>query len=240
MRETLELDLKEVFKILKKRWIPILLCAVLVGAAVFAYMHTAVPDKYRAKVTMYINNKNKTDGDGNNLTSANLTTAQKLVNTYGTFIESDLILEKVVEKTGVLRSAGTLRSMVNTESVNGTEMFAVYVTSVNPEEAALIANAIADIAPDEISHIIEGSVAKKVDLAKVPTIPIPAKRGMKSAIAALIGGLCAALFFVLSSLLDTHVKSEEELERISEDIPVLGSIPDFALTAKEPKKNARR
>lgn len=239
MKEALELDLKEIFRILKKRWLPILLCAALVGASVYAYMATVVPDRYRAKATMYINNKNKDDGDGSNITSANLTTAQKLVNTYGTFIESDLILEKVIAKTGVLRTPGQLRSMVSTESVNGTEMFAVCVTSVNPEEAAMVANAIADVAPDEISRIIEGSNAKKVDLAKVPTSPISTQIEIKSGLGAAIGALVAAMFFVLSSLLDTHVKSEEELERIG-DIPVLGSIPDFAITGKESKKNTRR
>ena len=239
MKEAIELDLKEVFRILKKRWIPILLCTLLAGASVYAYMTTMVPNQYRAKATMYINNKNKTDGDGNNLTSANLTTAQKLVNTYGTFIESDLILEKVIAKTGVLRTPGQLRSMVTTESVNGTEMFAVYVKSVNPEEAALIANAIADVAPGEIAHIIEGSSAKKVDLAKVPTVPVPARRSMKSGIAALLGAVASAVFFIMSSMLDTHVKSEEELERIG-DIPVLGSIPDFDQILKESKKSARR
>lgn len=237
MKEGLELDIKEVFRILVRRAWALLLCAVLVGTAIYVYTATMVPDKYRAKVTMYINNRS--DADGSNLTSANLTVAQKLVNTYGTFIQSDLILEKVIENTGVRKTAAQIRRMVKTESVNNTEMFAVYVTGENPQEAAIIANAIADIAPNEISGIIEGSYAKKVDPAKVPTTPISDRRVIKSLSGALIGALCAAIFFVLRTLLDVHVRTEEELEKIG-NIPVLGSIPDFEEAAKEPKKKVRK
>ena len=74
---------------------------------------------------MYINNKEE---GGSNVTSANLTVAQKLVNTYGTLIQSDLILEQVIQETGILRSTAQVRRMVSTTSVNGTEIFAVYVT----------------------------------------------------------------------------------------------------------------
>ena len=236
MKESLELDLKEVSKILIKRIWLIALCALIAGSAVFAYVSTAVPDRYRAKVTMYINNKEE---GGSNVTSANLTVAQKLVNTYGTLIQSDLILEQVIEETGILRTTSQVKRMVSTEAVNGTEIFAVYVTSENPQEAAQIANAIADIAPKEISGIIEGSSAKRVDPAKIPSTPISNKRSSKAMLGAVIGALCAALFFVLQRLLDTHVKTEEELERIS-GLPVLGAIPDFAVNTKEPKKKARR
>lgn len=237
MKEGFELDLKEVFKILAKRIWAILLCAVIVGTSIFVYTTTMVPDKYRAKVTMYINNKSETDGS--NLTSANLTVAQKLVNTYGTFIQSDLILEKVIESTGVRKTPEQIRRMVKTESVNNTEMFAVYVTGKDPQEAMIIANAIADIAPNEISGIIEGSYAKKVDPAKVPTQPISDHRLIKSASGALIGALCAVVFFILRTLLDVYVRTEAELEKIG-NIPVLGSIPDFEEAAKEPKKKVRK
>lgn len=236
MKETIELDLKDICKVLLKRiWI-IALCALIAGTSVFAYVTTTVPDRYRAKVTLYINNKEE---GGSNVTSANLTVAQKLVNTYGTLIQSDLILEQVIEKTGILRTPAQVRGMVSTASVNGTEIFAVYVTSQNRQEAAQIANAIAEIAPKEISSIIEGSSAKPVDLAKVPSTPISNQRGSKAMLGAAVGALLAAAFFVLRHLLDTHVKTEEELERIS-GLPVLGTIPDFAVAPKDTKKKARR
>ena len=234
MKEALELDLKEVFRIIIKRIWLILLCAAIVGIATYIYQNSSVPDRYQAKATLYINNKNTEDGDGNNLTSANLTTAQKLVKTYGTFIQSDLVLDQVAAIDGINKTASQIRSMVSTKSVNDTEMFAVYVVSTDPYEAANIANAIAKVAPSTIANIIEGSYAKEVDLAKVPSVPVDAGRETKAVIAAVI----AAVAFVLRGMLDTHVRTEEELERIC-DIPVLGSIPDFEQSVKEAKKKAR-
>lgn len=50
--------------------------------------------------------------------------------------------------------------MVQAEAVNSTEVFSIDVTSPDPQEAELIANAIADILPDRIADIVEGSSVK--------------------------------------------------------------------------------
>ena len=237
-KNTIELDLKEVFKILVKRiWI-IALCAVIVGASVYGYLVNFVPNQYRAKVTMYINNNEK-GAVSEGVTSANLTAAQKLVDTYVEIIKTDRILDIVVLKTGLPLSASEVRAMISADAVNDTAMFEVSVTSKNAATAYGIAMALAEVAPNEIPEIIDGSYAILVDEPKVPYSPVPPRRLLKSILGAIIGALCAAVFFVLRNVLDTHVRTEEELERIG-DIPVLGTIPDFTQPIKEPKNKGRR
>lgn len=235
-KDALEIDVGELFKVVWKRaWI-IVLCALLVGGMTLVYTANFVTPMYRAEVTMYVNNNS---GNTDTVSSSNLAVALQLVKTYVNIIKSDRVLEKVIEETGLMLTPKQIRGMLSAESVNETEMFAVRITSSSPQMSADIANAIADVAPGVISVIIEGSSAKVVDYAKVPTSRVSPSYTTNTIVGTLIGGILSALFFILQHLLDTRIKTEEELERICQ-IPVLGSIPDFAHPAKESKKKKVR
>lgn len=235
-KDALEIDVGELFKVVWKRaWI-IVLCALLVGGMTLVYTANFVTPMYRAEVTMYVNNNS---GNTDTVSSSNLAVALQLVKTYVNIIKSDRVLEKVIEETGLMLTPKQIRGMLSAESVNETEMFAVRITSSSPQMSADIANAIADVAPGVISVIIEGSSAKVVDYAKVPTSRVSPSYTTNTIVGTLIGGILSALFFILQHLLDTRIKTEEDLERICQ-IPVLGSIPDFAHPAKESKKKKVR
>lgn len=236
MKENLEFDIGEVFRILWKRiWI-IGLCALLCGGSALLYTKNFVTPLYRAEVTMYVNN-NSSNTD--TVSSSNLAVALQLVKTYVNIIQSNTVLEKVVTDTGVNLTPAQIRGMLTAGSVNDTEMFAVRITSPNPQMSADIANSIANIAPAEISKIIEGSSAKVIDYAKVPTARISPSYTLSAVIGTMAGALLSAIAFVVAHFLDTRIKSEEDLEKIC-SIPVLGSIPDFVQNGKEGKKVTRK
>lgn len=236
MRENVEIDVREIFGILLKRaWI-ICLCAVICGALALVYTANFVTPLYRAQVTMYVNNN---AANAETVTSSNLAVALQLVNTYVNIIQSDAVLEEVVEDTGLVLTPAQVRKMLTAESVNDTEMFAVQVTSPSPQMSVDIANSIADIAPAKISQIIEGSSAKVIDYAKLPDSRSYPSFTTNTVIGALVGGLLSALVFVVMHFSDTRIKNEEDLTKICQ-IPVLGEIPDFTHPAKEGDKKGRR
>ncbi len=238
MKDGIELDLKEVFKILKKRLWIIVLCALVAGAAVYVYVTNFVPKTYQAEVSMYINNK-EMGAESDGLTSANLTAAQKLVDAYVELIKRDRVLDKVIERSGYDLTAAQVRGMLSARSVNDTAIFEVTVTSQHQHVAYAVAYAIAEVAPQEIPYIVSGSNTKVVDWPKMPDKAVSKRTMIKTALGVVFGALAAALFFVLGNLLDPHVRTEEELEHIG-SISVLGVIPDFSQPVKEPKKKARR
>lgn len=268
MKDGIELDLKEVFKLLKKRLWIIIVCALVAGAAVYVYVVNFVPKTYQAEVSMYINNKYR-DAESDGLTSANLTAAQKLVDAYVELIKRDRVLDEVVNKiyqentwkriddngqvytdqtfyellkhqsSGGGLTAAQVRGMLSARPVNDTAIFEVTVTSKNPYVSYAVAWGIAEVAPKEIPEIVSGSYTTVVDMPKMPTRAVANRAMLKATLGAVFGSLAAALFFVLSNLLDPHVRTEEELEHIG-DISVLGVIPDFTQPIKEPKKKVRR
>lgn len=238
MGETVELDLRELFKVLWKRaWI-IVLCAVVLAASVCVYTVNFVTPKYEASVTIYVNNNSSRDNTY--ISSSDLAVALRLVATYVNIIQSDTVLEKVIAETGMKISAGQLRSMISAEAMEETEMFKVTVTTANPQMSADLANAIASVAPEEIAGIIEGSSAKIIDYARVPTNRSSPNYVTNTVMGGMIGVVLAVVVIVLANMLDVRVKHEEDLKKIC-TLPVLGVIPDITNDkANRDNRKARR
>ena len=233
MHSGMEINLPELVKLLmRKAWIVLMAAAVCCGA-VLLYTVNFVPPQYEASVTMYVNNKSNQEGSA--ITSNDLTVATKLVNTYINIIKSDRVLEKVEAETGTNVNSGSLRGMISAESLNGTEMFKVTVTSEEPKLSADLANAIANVAPAEISQIIQGSSAEIVDHAKVPMTRSSPNYSMCGVLGFAVGALLAISAIILAHTLDVRVKSEEDLADIC-SVPVLGTIPDVLEIVKKSRK----
>ena len=237
MNEALEIDFKKVAKTLLRRAWVIAICAILVGAIAFAYTSYFVAPMYTATVTMYVNNNSGHTGTA--VQSSNLAVALQLVKTYVNIIQSDTVLQKVADEAGLVLTPGQIRKMMTASSVDETEMFSVQITCNNPELAAKIANTIADVAPAEISGIIEGSTAKVIDHAVVPTTPSSPNTRTALIVGVLIGFVLSAGAIVLQVVLDVRVKDEDDLVSIC-DIPVLGRIPDMTLLAQNADKKVKR
>ena len=237
MGETVEIDLKEFFAILLKRIWLVALCAVLLATSVLVYTVNFVTPQYQASVSIYVNNNSK--ADGSYISSADLAVALRLVATYVNIIQSDAVLDKVIQETGLLLTTAQVRSMISAEAMGETEMFRVTVTTPNAQMSADLANAIAAVAPAEIAEIIEGSSAKIIDRAKVPTAQSAPNYAMNTMLGGVIGAALAVLVLLLQTLMDVRIKSEEDLEKICA-IPVLGAIPQLTGEPKATGKKTRR
>ena len=228
-----EIDLKGLLMTLLKRvWI-IILAAVLCCGLTFLYTVNFVEPQYEARVTMYVNNKS--NQEGNAVSSGDLSVAIRLVNTYINIIKSDSVLDKVIAETKVNISQKELSSRISASDLNNTEMFALTVRHGNPETAAVLANAIADIAPAEISAIIQGSSAEIVDRAKTPKSYSTPDYASNCTWGFTVGAGLAALVIALVYILDVRVKSEEDLKDICQ-VPVQGTIPDVLESVKKSRK----
>ena len=231
MDERIELDLRALFSaMMKKAWL-IVICAFLLGALTLGYTALFVTPQYQAGVIMYVNNSATTNESNNYISAADLATAQRLVLTYVNIIKSDTVLSKVAKEAGLSLSPATIRSMMTSDSIQETELFQVVITSPDPDLSARIANAIAEVAPDAISEILDGSSAKIVDYAKVPNGRSSPSFTKNTILGALAGALLAVGLIVIQMLMDVRIKSEDDLAKISQ-VPVLGSIPDFTSQKK--------
>ena len=224
-KETMEIDLFKLLMAYLSKWWLIAVC-VLAGTLLAGYFSiNYITPMYRANVTIYVNNVRNGE-QVNYITSSNLETAQRLVNTYIKIIKSDTVLEKVAKATGLSISAGEIRAAMQASQDGDTELLKVAVAHADPAMATRIANTIAQVAPGEIERFVEGSSTKVIDYAKVPEEPASPNIRKNSLMGGLCGCVLALMFLTVRFLMDVRIKDEDDLAVLFA-IPVLGQIPDF-------------
>ena len=226
--ESMEIDLRELFSVLIHRIWLIAAGAVAGGIIALAITVFMIVPQYQSSALMYVNNSGISLGSTSfSISSADLTAAQKLVNTYVVILKSRTALNEVIEKAELDYSYEKLRSMISASAVNSTEVFEIVVTSPSPTEAEKIANTIATVLPDKISDIVSGSDVRIVDYAVVPSHRHSPSYTRNTAIGIILGIVIVAAILVLAYLFDEVIHSEDYLTQTYPDIPLLTVIPDM-------------
>ncbi len=235
-KENMELDLQKLVMTYLRRWWIIVLCTLVTGLGALYYTSHHITPLYMAGVTIYVNNA-PAGQQVNYISSTNLATAQKLVSTYIEIIQSDTVLEKVAQEAGGGVSAGYIRHFMAAQQRGETELFDVYISHSDPRYAAHLANAVAEVAPGEIERFVEGSSAKIIDYAKVPTAPSSPSVSRNVILGALVGFVLALAYITVRFLMDVRIRGEEELAAMF-SVPVLGQIPAFETGSKKKQKKS--
>jgi len=228
-----ELDIKQLFSILwQNKWF-ILIMGVICGSLVWLFSTFVITPQYSSSVSMYVYNDSRPN---NAISSSDLLTAQKLVDTYIVILTSDSVLNKVSEQLGGGYSSAQLREMLQAASINNTEAFKITATHSNLRFAQKLANTVAEIAPAEIIRVVKAGAVEVIDKATVPVKPSSPNVKINSAIGVLLGLILAIFFCLLKNMFDTVINSEEDLKEVF-NIPILGVIPRLVETQTAAKES---
>ena len=229
----IEIDLQRVLgAVLNKAWlvaIVAVVCAVLTFLGTFLF----ITPKYQSSVMLYVNNSipsNLIDGI-TSITSGDLSTSRGLVKSYIVILNTRETLNAVIDYAGVDRSYGQVKGMISAAAVDSTEIFRVIVTSDDPKEAEQIADAISYILPKQINSIIEGTSAKIVDSAILPTSPSSPNYTKNTVMGFLIGLLAVVAIVALRTIFDNTIRTEEDVTQKS-NYPLLAAVPDMEAQSK--------
>lgn len=224
-RDLAEIDLIRLAAALWRRGWAIILAMLLGGAAAFSCAAFLMTPRYQSSALMYVNNGSISVGDAS-VSLADLNASKTLVDSYIVILKTRLTLNEVIERAGLDYTYEELCEMVSADAVNATEIFRITVNGPDPAETERIANTIADVLPDKISEIMEGSSARVVDYAVMPD-----RRSSPSIIKYTAAGLLAGFILscgviVLLELFDEQIREEEYLIQ-AYGLPILASIPDL-------------
>ncbi len=213
--------------LLKRLWL-IVTMALIGGIIAFSYSQYVLPKKYTAKVALYVYNEK--DGQPNQaLNTSDFALSAKLVNTYMVILKSDTVLDLVstkISRLGVNYTANELRGMISSEVLEETEVFEVAVSCTNAEHSKVIADAIEQVAPAEIIRVVRAGAVETVDKAVLPTKPSSPNVSQNTIIGIVIGLVLACGMAFVFELMNTSVKSKEELAE-QYKLPVLTVIPNL-------------
>jgi len=234
----IEIDIFGLIRALWKNSLIIILVAILVGSAVFGYTAFLVEPEYQATASMYVNNSSFSLGATSfSVTSSDLSASTSLVSVYLYILQSRTTMEEVIQKAQLPYTPDELKKMITTNSVSKTGAFEVTVTSTNPAEVELIANSIAQILPERIAEIVDGTSVRIVDYAIIPSQRSGPSILKNTAIGILIGGFLSVAWVALKYLLDDTsrmmIQSVDDLRIMYPDVMVLSTIPDMRLNEKK-------
>lgn len=218
-----EMDLLQILSILRKKLLIIALSTVIVGLLAYIASAYIIEPQYSATASMYVYNSSTRNDD---ITSTDLTTSQKLVQTYIVILKSNSVLSDVAEQLGGIYTTDEIRKMLSANTIDDTEAFSVTVTNGDPEIAQKIVNTIVDIAPKEIIRVVKAGAVEVIDTAVLPAEPSSPNIVKNTAVGAVIGLILSIFIAILSAMFDTVIHSEEDIASTF-NIPILGVIPSI-------------
>lgn len=230
--EVMEIDLKRLTQaVVNKGWL-VMLAAVLCAVIAFLGTFYFITPQYQSAAMFYVNNSSLSVGDASfSISTGDISASKSLVNTYIVILKTRETLNDVIDYAGVDRSSGELAGMIKAESVGETQIFRISVSSPDPVEAEKIADAIAYILPKRITSIVEGSSAKVVDAAVLPSGPSNPSYSRNTILGFVLGMILVVSVLVLRELFNVTIRTEEDIARISSH-PVLAAVPDMDAPSK--------
>lgn len=220
-----EIDLLAMGRLLWNRIWLIMLAGIFLASLAGVITNTLIDPTYESSFTAFVNNKSDA-GTQTTVTNADTSAAESLANTYAEILRSRPMLESAAKLAKVDRTYKELNGMVSTSIEANTQLVDVRVTSNSPEEAYHLAKTISEIAPDYLTDIVEGTSMKIVAKPVKNTTKVGPSLMKNCAIGGILGLLLASAIILLLEMMDTRVKSSEELED-SFGYSVVGVIPTF-------------
>ena len=222
MEEEITLDLRDLFRVLRKRMkliaIITIVCTLISGIMSFF----VIPPTYEAKTSIIVG---KLEGQEGNLQNNDVVMYQNLIKTYAEIGKSDRVAEAAGRRLDGSYTPSQIKKMVTVTPQQGTQILIIKAENKSGEEAARIIDAVSEAFMEEARTVYKtGGNISIIDKAKVPENPVKPKKALNVAIAFFIGLMASVgLSFVLEYM-DRTIKTEEDVERYL-DLPVIGIIP---------------
>ncbi|WP_336660489.1 polysaccharide biosynthesis tyrosine autokinase [Leucobacter sp. USHLN153] len=224
------MDLREYIRILHKNWLLISAMTLLglLGGAIVSVIDTP---QYQARMQLYVSIRNETQASDNLVQGS--TFVKQSVQSYANILSSEIVLAPVMEELGISGTVTALADRVTASIPLNTSIIEVQAIDQNPVRAAEIANAagksLTNVVQDQLEAGDSPDVASPVKLttvqtALVPRDPFSPRLELNLAVGLLLGMIAGITIAALRTLLDTRVRTLQDIEQIT-DAPMLGGIP---------------
>ncbi|WP_040211949.1 YveK family protein [Clostridium polynesiense] len=217
------MELREYFKIVKKRWLLIVLvtlASTLISAIVSYFV---IKPTYKADISVIIGSSPSKD-EANKQNYNDVLMYQKMVKSYSEIVKTRIVAEDVIQSLNLNITANELINMVSVAPKGDTEFITITVKSKDQAKAREIANQYAKSLKKVSAEIRKVDNVQLLDEAVLPTAPDSPKPLLNMAIAFFLGLMISIGIIFLIEYLDNTVKTQEDMEKMFE-IPVIGSIP---------------
>ena len=225
-----EINIKDLFEffISKIRIITlVVLIVVLIGAV---YSLCFQEPMFESTTNMVLTGTASASGSTTNIeggeaiTQNDINLNSKLVATYREIIKSKTVLKDVINTLDLEYTTKELYRNITVSTVADTEMISITVKSLNAEEAAKVANKLAEIFSENIKEIYNIENISIIDKAEIESVPTNINVVKQLIIYFLIGFVVACGIVFVLFYFDTTLKDVSQIEKMG--FVVLTSIPE--------------
>lgn len=237
-----ELDLKELFNLFWNKKLQIILIVLIFIVLGVIYTVGFTTPMYTSSTTLLLAGTEKQEGQAqttNSITATDITINSNLVSTYSELVKSKNVLSQVISNLGININEDELRKNISVTAVKDTELIEIAVTTQNPEYAPRIANETAKVFIQKVAEFYNINNVHIVDEAELSQEPSNINHQKDIIIFAFIGLVVAVVYVLVANMLDTTIKTAEEIEKYFK-VPVLASVPVCDLEGAIDKKRGGR
>lgn len=222
------MDLQEYLRVLRERWLLVVLCLVL-GLAAAGVATYRTPRQYASSATMFVSAQASTRDTADAYQGSLL--SQQRISSYAQLLSSQRVAADAIGRLRLPLAPAALAKRVRVESSGESVLLTATVWDTDPQRAAAVTNAVADSFIQLVTELERApdprqppSVAVRVVQPAEPSLtPVAPQRGLNLALGALLGLLVGLAAAFLRHVLDTTVKSPEQIRQIT-GVPGIGAI----------------
>ena len=175
--------------------------------------------------------------NANGITTNDLTLNSKLVSTYSDMVSGNKIIREVIKNLGMNLQEDDVKKSISVKARDNADMIDIIVKNDDPVVAQKIANETAKVFIENVKQYYKIENLYIYDEAEVENEPYNINHKKDVLIFAVIGIVIAFGYVLILNMLDTTIKSAQDIEKIS-GVTVLASIPIYDLA--ETKSKGRR
>lgn len=229
------MELRDYLRIARRRWV-LIVASVVVAVAVAALVTFQMTPQYASSARLFVSTSTSDSGEAY---QGSLFSAQR-VQSYADLATGEELARRVIEANDLQMEPGDLAEQIDTTVVPETVLLEVTVTDPSPQRARALAQSVAQELTVFVSELErpEGRdnapiKATIVDPASVPESPVSPQPVRNLGLAFVLGLLLGLGLAVLRELLDTTVKTQEDVVETA-GAPVMGTISFDTAAVKKP------
>jgi len=218
--DEVEIDLLEIFNVLKSKFLILLTAGLLVGCLCGLFTKFVMTPVYTSTSSILVLSKETT------LTSlADIQLGTSLTSDYTVLIKCTPVLEQVIKNLDLDMDSDALRKSISIENPSDSRILEISVQNTDPEQAKKIVDEIANVASNYIGDKMEVIPPKIIEIGKIPTVQSSPSMKKNVVMGFILGVVAAAAIVVVITIMDDTLKSEDDIAKYL-GISVLAVVPD--------------
>lgn len=228
-KDEVEIDLLEIFFLLKKKLWIILIAGCIFAGATGIFTKYMIQPMYSSTAKLYILTSSTS------ITSfADIQVGTSLTKDYIQLVQSRPVVEKVIENLNLKRSYKELLKQMSFSNPSDTRILVLTAEDPDPVLAKDIVDQFVEVAKGSISSIMKTDEPSIVELGHIEEKPVSPNFMKNVLIGGLVGIFVAAAIILVRYMIDDTVKTSEDIEKY------LGLNTLTAIPLREEEKKSRK